>query len=54
MPIWKLKLTGEARHDFKKLDGSQKILVAKQSEANKMRLLGAVENVEKGENLVQT
>lgn len=30
MPIWKVKLTSEARGDFKQLDGRQRLLVAKQ------------------------
>ncbi len=30
MPTWKVKLTDEARDDFRRLDGRQKILVAKQ------------------------
>jgi mRNA interferase RelE/StbE len=30
VPIWKVKLTDEARSDFKELDGRQKILVGKQ------------------------
>jgi len=30
VPIWKVKLTDEARADFKALDGRQKIPVAKQ------------------------
>ncbi len=30
MSTWKVKLIDEAREDFRKLDGSQKVLVAKQ------------------------
>ena len=30
MPTWKVKLTSEARGDFRQLDGRQKLLVAKQ------------------------
>ena len=30
MPTWRVKLTDEARSDFRGLDGRQKILVAKQ------------------------
>ncbi|MFZ2447458.1 MAG: type II toxin-antitoxin system RelE/ParE family toxin [Syntrophobacteraceae bacterium] len=30
MPTWKVNLTSEARGDFKKLDGREKVLVAKQ------------------------
>ena len=30
MPTWRVNLTDEARQDFKKLDGSRRILVAKQ------------------------
>lgn len=30
MPIWNVKLTDEARNDFRGLDGRQRILVAKQ------------------------
>ena len=29
MPTWKVKLTSEARGDFRQLDGTQKLLVAK-------------------------
>ncbi|MGA3116568.1 MAG: hypothetical protein ABSF90_19275 [Syntrophobacteraceae bacterium] len=29
MPTWKVKLTSEARGDFRQLDGRQKLLVAK-------------------------
>ena len=30
MPTWKVKLTDEARNDFREMDGRQKILVLKQ------------------------